>query len=262
MEINFGIKKVWKDLIESKECWKYLYWLSGIIILADIFTAITKVSIFYSLAGSILGSYYILMTNNIIHDKKPILENLGAQTNEDRNLFLVFLQVLGIGIVYGVALVILGLILFALFAGALKLDAVTSAILMIIMLLPLLILISFCNLLFAENLSFGDAFNLKKAYASFKYGWTKYLTVFSLYILICIALIVLLFLIAFPILLLIIGLLHYYPAITVSKEGYELIGRILGIFITIPFAIILPYWYHNATAQIYKYTILKMNEHN
>lgn len=155
MEINFGIKKVWKDLAESKEGLKYFCWISALFVLASVFDVIIKVKIFSTIINMVLGSYFVLMINNIIHDRKPVLEDLGVKSDEDRNLFLIILQVLGIGIVYGIGLLIIGAVIFAILAGLFKLNVVTSAIIMIILLLPFLIIISFCNLLFAENLNLG-----------------------------------------------------------------------------------------------------------
>jgi len=115
MEINFGVKKVWNDLLESKESLKYLYWIGGLLLLGGIFDAILKINIFYTLCNLVLGCYFVLMANNIIHDKKPVLENLNNQVGEERNLFLIILKIIGIGIVYGLVITIVGVILFSIF---------------------------------------------------------------------------------------------------------------------------------------------------
>lgn len=259
MEINYGIKKVWKDLVESKESLKYLYLITGLMLLAGVFDAILKVNLFYSLCNLALVGYFVLMVNNIIHDKKPVLENLGAQNGDDRNLFLIILQIIGISFVYALALIIIGLILFAIFAGALKLSIPISATLMIILLLPLLILTSFYNLLFAENLKFSDAFNLKKAYNSLKLGLPKYLAVFGINILLCFGFVLFLIAVAFPFGIGVAMFFKSYPIVSNVKEVSQLIGRIFGSFIGTGFGIMITYWYQNVTAQIYKYTLSKMN---
>lgn len=260
MEIDFSPKKVWNDLAESKESLKYLVTIGIVLIILGIVDVFLKVKIFSAIGSLILGGYFILMVNNIIHDRKQILEDLGHSEDENRSLGLIILKTIGIGIVYGFALIIAGVILFLLFSKILMLNLTQSIIALIIFLLPLIILVSFSNLLFAENLRFGDAFNLRKAINSFKIAWGKYLTIFFLNILLAVLVIIILMLLAFPIGIMITLLLKSYPSLIITKEVSRLSGGIVGSTIGQLGGVIISYWYMNAVAQVYKYSLTKMNK--
>ncbi|MDD3722648.1 MAG: hypothetical protein PHW92_09200 [Lutibacter sp.] len=159
MEINFGPKKVWNDLVESKESLKYLLSIGLVLIVLSIVDVVLKVKIFSSIGSLILGSYFVLMINNIIHDKKPVLEDFSNSKGEERKLSSIVLKCIGIGVVYGFAIFAIGIISFLIFAKVLMLNIPLSISLLIMLLLPLIVLVFFSNLLFAENLNFGDAFN-------------------------------------------------------------------------------------------------------
>lgn len=267
MEIDFGVKKVWNDLVESKESLKSLYWLTFLMILTSVFDTVLKVNIFYSIVSMVLGAYFVLMVNNIIHDQKPVLENLSAQKGEGRNIVLVTLQLFGIGIVYGIALGIIGVSLYLIMTKLLMMNAFLALFLLIILLLPVLVLMSFCNLLFAERLEFGDAFNLKRAANSFKIGWKQYLAVFAINIFLVIGIIATLVVIFVPIVLLISLALNDYNFVTVAKNATskhiaDMAGKFIGALIAPVIGVMISYWFHNATGQIYKYTISQMNENN
>lgn len=258
MEINFSPAKIWNDLVESKERLKYLYQIIAILMVLNIFDAILHVKIFGSIGNLFLYAYFTLMANNIIQDRKPILEDLGKSGDDKRNIFLVTLKGIGISLVYGIGLAVLILILFLTFSKVLMLNKMQLITLSIILLLPFMILMSIINLLFAETLNFGDAFNIKKALESFKLAWGKYLAIFGINILLVIVLFVLLMLILMPIGISLVLALKSYPAIALTKELGALIGRILGsIFGTIG-AVIIQTWYMNASAQVYKYSLTKM----
>lgn len=258
MEINFGPKKVWRDLIESKENLKYLVGIGILLIVLSLVDVIFKVKIFSSLGSLVLYGYLALMANNIIQDKTPILENIGNNNDEKRNLFLVILKGIGIGIVYGLALVVVGIILFLIFSKVLMLNIVQSSIMSLIFLLPMLIIVSMSNLLFAENLNFGDAFNIKRAVESFKFAWGKYLTVWVINILLMFLLFGLLMIIIIPIAVSLIFMLKNYPVLALTKETERLIGGILGSVFGQIVALLISYWYMNAVAQVYKYSLSKM----
>lgn len=259
MEINFGPKKVWNDLVESKESLKYFLSIGLLLIVLSIVDVVLKVKIFSSIGSLILGSYFVLMINNIIHDKKPVLENLTNSKGEERKLSSVILKTIGIGIVYGLAIFIIGLISFLIFAKVLMLNIALSISLLITLLLPLVVLVFFSNLLFAENLNFGDAFNIKKAVESFKIAWGKYLTIFCINILLSILFFILLMVILVPISMSIIFMLKSYPAFVITNEISKSIAGILGSAFGQVGVIIISYWYLNASAQVYKYSLTKMS---
>lgn len=266
MEIDFGVKKVWNDLVESKESLRSLYWLTVMMIVTSVFDTVLKVNIFYSIVSLVLGAYFILMVNNIIHDQKPVLENLNAQKGEGRNIVLVTLQLFGIGIVYGIAIAIIGVSLYLIMTKLLMMNTLLVLFLLILLLIPISVLLSFCNLLFAERLEFGDAFNLKRAFNSFKIGWKQYLLVFAINVFLIIGIIATLVVIFVPIVLMISLALNNYhmsPDIkATSKQVADIAGKFLGAFIAPVIGVMISYWFHNATGQIYKYTISKMNENN
>lgn len=259
MEINFGPKKVWNDLVESKESLRYLLSIGLLLIVLSILDTVLKVKIFSSIGNLILGSYFVLMINNIIHDKKPVLENLGAQKDEERKLGSIILKNIGIGLVYGLFIGIIGAVLFFVFLKVLMLNITQTITLLVILLLPLVVLLYLANLMFAENLKFSDAFNIKKAIASFKIAWGKYLTIFGINIALVILLFVLLMVILVPICLSLIFMLKGYFIFAVTKETEKLIGGILGSVFGQFGAIIISYWYLNAAAQVYKYSLTKMD---
>lgn len=259
MEINFGVKKVWNDLVESKESLKYLLSIGLLLIVLSIIDTVLKVKIFSSIGSLILGSYFVLMINNIIHDKKPILEDLGSSKGEERKLGLVILKTIGIGIVYGLSIGIIGGILFFIFSKLLMLNIAQTITILVILLLPLIVLLYFANLMFAENLRFDDAFNIKKAIASFKIAWGKYLTIFGINIVLAILLFVILMVILAPISMSLIFMLKSYPIVSLSRETGRLISGILGSVFGQVGAVLISYWYMNAAAQVYKYSLSKMN---
>lgn len=259
MEINFGPKKVWNDLVESKESLKYLLSIGLVLIVLSIVDILLKVKIFSSVGSLILGSYFVLMINNIIHDKKPILEDFSNSKGEERTLGSIILKTIGIGFVYSIAICAIGIISFLIFAKVLMLNITLSISLLVILLLPSVILLFFSNLLFAENLRFADAFNIKKAVASFKIAWGKYLTIFCINILLAILLFIILMVVLVPVSMSIMLLLKNYPALVITKEIAKLISGILGSVFGQIGVIFISYWYLNAAAQVYKYSLSKMN---
>lgn len=259
MTLNFDLKKPWTDLAESKPNIKYLILIGLLMIVLGVIDLALKTKTFSSIGNIILGGYFILMINNIIHDKKPILEDLSNSSGSERNLFFIILKIFGIGIVYGLAMITIGIILFLIFLKGLMLDMRISVIALIVFLLPLLILLSLSNLLFAENLKFSDAFNIKKAVKSFSIAWKEYLIAFILNILLVVLAILLLIIIAIPlgiIVALVFKLMTFIPDIILISK---FVGGIFGIVIGELGAIIISYWYLNILAQAYKYSLTKMN---
>lgn len=259
MEINFGPKKVWNDLVENKESLKYFIQMTALLVVLSIVDVVLNVKIFSSLGSLLLGGYLVLIMNNIIQDKKPVLENLGNVQDEKRNLFLIILKGIGIGCVYGIALIIVGIILFLILSKILMLKMTLSIIITIIGLLPMIVIISICNLLFAENLNFSDAFNIKKAVESFKIAWSKYLALYCINIVLALFVFTLLMVMLIPIAASLILIFKDYPILALTKETGRLIGGILGASVGEVCAIMITYWYTNAVAQVYKYSLSKMN---
>lgn len=259
MEIDFSIKKAWKDLVESKDSLKYLFQIGGLLIVFSILDVVLKSNIFSAIGNTILGGYFLLMMNNIINNRIPVLENISESKDEDRNIILVILRQIGIGLVYGLGILIIGGILFYTCLNVLQMNQILSAVISIILLLPVIVLVSFSNLLFAENLKFADAFNLGRAYNSLKIAWTKYLTVLGIYFLITIVAIVVLILIAIPLMLASFYFLKSYPTAVLTMETSRIVGGIIGSVVGEISAISLSYWYMNAVAQVYKYSLTKMN---
>lgn len=258
MEINYGAKKVWNDLVESKENLKYFYLISIFVIVLSFADVFFKAKIFSWAGMLLLGGYFALIMNNIINGTKPVLENLSSASG-DRNLFLIILKRIGIDIIYGIILLLFAIPLFILFEVLFKFsksDLWITFTLLLILLSPLLILISFNSLLFAENLKFAEAFNIKRAIESIKKAWGKYLTLFFVYIGVAITLVVCILAI-----FLILGLIMYFglKGVTASPETAKVIGDIMGSIVGGILGIAVGYWYTNAVSQIYKYS-LKKNE--
>lgn len=253
MEINYGVKKVWNDLIESKENLKYFYIISVSVIILSAADVFFKVKICSWVTMLILNGYFALIMNNIIKDKKPVLEDL-SNASGDRNLFVIILKRIGIDIIYGLALLLFGVPLFFVLTNLLKLNTVNAGFALVILLLPLLILISFYSLLFAENLKFADAFNIGRVVESIKKAWKKYLLLILVYIGIMIALTAILVVISIPFsLLLFLGI----KGITIPLGTLKLIGDIIASAVGGVLGIAIGYWYANAVAQVYKYSIEK-----
>lgn len=61
-----------------------------------------------------------------------------------------------------------------------------------------------------------------------------------------------------PISMSIIFMLKSYPAFVITKETSKLIAGILGSAFGQVGVIMISYWYLNASAQVYKYTLTKM----
>ena len=259
MEIDLSPGKMWNDLIESKESLKYLLIIGLVLIVLGIIDVFLKVKILSSIGTLFLGGYFILMINNIIHERKPILEDLEKSQSKERGLGTVTLKNMGIGFIFAFCLLTIGIILFLLFVKLVMLNITQAIIVLIIFLLPLIVIVSLCHLLFAENLKFSDAFNIKKAIASFKIAWGKYLMVFGIYILLIVLVFTLLMIILVPLIMSLIMMLKNYPALILTKETTKLIGGILGSSFGEIGGIILSYWYYNAVAQVYKYSLTKMN---
>lgn len=259
MEINFGPKKVWNDLVESRENLKYLLSIILLVIIFNIVDVILKTRCFSNVGGVILGSYFVLMINNIIHDKKPILEKLGDFRGRERSLLMIIFKTFCIGLVYGITIGIIGVMLFFIFSKLLMLKLAATITISIILLIPLIILLFFSNLLFAENLKFSDAFNIKKSIASFKIAWSKYVSLFLINILLFIVLFVILMVVLVPLVMSVIYILKDYPALVITKETIKFTSGIIVTPLGAAGGAIIAYWYLNASAQVYKYSLTKMN---
>lgn len=253
MEINYGAKKVYNDLIESKENLKYFYGISIVVVVFSAIEVIFKAKILSWVTMLLLNGYFALLMNNIIKDKKPVLENLSSAKG-DRNLFIIILKRIGIDIIYGLVLLLFGVPLFFVLTNLLKINAVNAGIILVILLLPLLILISFYSLLFAENLKFADAFNIGRAVESIKKAWKKYLLLILVYIVLMLALIAVLVAISIPFsLLLFLGIKGINIPLGTMKLAIDVISSVAGGV----FGIAIGYWYANAVAQVYKYSLEK-----
>lgn len=259
MEVNFGIKKTWNDLIESKGRLNSFIGIGVLLIILSIVDTILKTKVFSSVGNLLLNGYFILMMNNIINNRTPILEDLGTAENDGRNLFLVILKGIGIGIIYGLGLLAIGVMLFLFLSKIFILNTIQSVITAGILLIPFIVLISLCNLLFAENLKFGDAFNIMKAVASFKIAWKKYIAVFCINFVVAILAFLLMFLVILAFGVTITLVLKNYPAVVLTREASRMAGGIFGSLLGEFIAIIISYWYLNAVAQIYRYSLAEMN---
>lgn len=258
MTLNFGLKKTWNDLIESKQRLNYLIGFGVLVVVLSLVDVFLKVKIFSSIGNLILGSYYILMMNNIINNRIPILEDLGNVESKERHLTAVVLKNIGIGLVYSFILVLIGVILFM----VLKSFMLTQAQVLIslfLLFIPVFLLFPFINLLFAENLAFKDAFNIKRAIKSFIFAWKQYLAVYGIYLLAAILAFAVLFGILVPLSISIVFLLKSFPALVITRETGRLIGGIIGTVGGEILSIFLSYWYMNVMAQVYRYSLLKMN---
>ena len=261
MEINYSPKKVWNDLIDSKENIRHLIYIALICLVFDIIAESFNLKFLSGVSSMLLGSYFILMINNIIQDKQPILEDLGKNDKPERDLITIIFKVLGIGIIYGLPTGIAAAFLLFFLLKILSINVILASVILFIILIPMIILIGFSNLLFAENLKFKEAFNIKKSILCFKSAWKKYITVFLIYIMVILLVFCLLFVFLLPITFLLDMLLKLNTTANLTTETVKLTGNFLGIIFGTFGQFIVAYWYTNAIAQIYKYSLEKIEQH-
>lgn len=257
MELHFSLKKAWTDLFSNR---KYVLELLSLMALMSVLMLVAQFSSLKLLP--ILGyviwlGYLLLMCNNIINGKEPVLADIFSNL-KGRNIFAVPLKFMVLGLIYGMFLGILWIITFLIFNNFLSMSSNNALIFSILISIPLLFFISFLGvLLYSENLQIRDGFNLKKGWTSFKYAWKDYLATVGFgvvaYILCVLVMVPIIILFA-----LFLGFLVksgiQIPKTTISLCSNTL-GIVLGNFIGFP----LGYFYHHILAQAYKYSLTKMN---
>lgn len=260
MHFNFSFNKAFSDLFDNK---KYAFELFSLIILMIVLNIVAQFSQLKLLP--ILGywvwlGYLFLMCNNVINGKEPVLADIFSNS-KGRNIFLIALKFFGLALVYGIFIGILWLILSMLFTNLFAMPKNNALILSILVSFPLFLFVSFFSLLlFSENLKFRDGFNLKKALLSFKCAWKDYLAVFVfliIFYILCIVAVIPVFLV--------LGVLAGGMVKSGLHINYSMISAISLILGTIwgnTFGFVLGYFYHNILAQVYKYTLVKINDKN
>lgn len=263
MALNFDLKKTWSDLSIRKEDTKWLLLIILLTTALSIIDIFSNVKIFNLIGSLILSAYFILMMNNIVKGNEYPLSNIINSNDENRNLLLVAVRLLGLGVVYGLGIVLLIGLMFWIFVGLLKLSVIQGLIILMLILLPISPFLPIINMLYAENLNFSDAFNLKKGWKSIKVAYKEYLACFALYFLILIALIasVILVGVAVGTIIAIVCILlkmgnpmniFHDPSKHVSDMISTIIGGVVGGFIA--------YFYSHIFAQAYKYSLTKIDE--
>lgn len=224
MQLNFSIKKAWTDLFSNK---KYVYELFLLMLFFAIIEIIGKVlkieKIVIWLPLIFFGGYLTLIANNIIKGSEPVLENIFSFKKNNRNLILVGLKSAVLTVSYLVIIFILGA-LSILFLNFIKISGNIAFILYFSIIMFLMVFIFILgSLLFSENLRIKDGFNIKRAIASFKLAWGAYILAFFVY---------------------------FLMAIIRETNIIFICSILVPIF----------YFFNHAIAQIYKYTLSKMDE--
>lgn len=261
MQLNFSLKKAWTDLFDDRKHTKELLLLWLLLIILYAVGEFTKLSLLPVIAYVLLGGYFVLMSNNIINGREPVLADILSDKTENRNIIAAGLKPIGIGFIYGLVFGIFWGLISLFFTKILMFSALKGFVTAVLISLPVLIIVSiFVTLLFSENLKFSDGFNLKRAFISFKYAWREYLVTLCFQLLMNIVAIIVLFIFCLFVGI-IIGLITTIfktaPALTTSliKELGQLIGMVVGSL----FGLLIGYFYSHLLAQSYKYSLTKMD---
>lgn len=260
MHFNFSFNKAFSDLFDNKKYAFELLYLIILMIVLNIVASFSQLKLLPTLGYLIWLGYLFLMCNNIINGKEPVLADIFSNS-KGRNIFIVALKFFGLALIYGLLLAVILLILSMLFMALLSVPKNKAIIFSVIVSFPFFLFVSyFSTFLYSENLKFRDGLNLKKALLSFKLAWKDYLAVFAFLIIFYILCIVA----AMPIFL-VLGVLAAFMMKSSLHSNYSTISSISIVLGTIwgnSFGFVLGYFYHNILAQIYKYTLVKINDKN
>lgn len=242
MQLNFSLKRAWNDLFLKEQYIIQFLSIAALITLCVWVSNFPKMENANHFSYYIIGTYFCLMTNNIIKGSKNALEDIFTP-------FLNFIRV-SIGLMF--LLIVYILIFLIIYLGVLffidsilKLSFYPFGIaLLMVMFLIFSINFTFARLLFSEKFSFKDGFNLKKAIISFRRGMKEYLIIFAIYILInCI----------------IFAIVSYLNSLSFNPlDNHFKITLQVQIFWGLA-TFILDYFYNHILAQTYKYTLSEIN---
>lgn len=257
MQLNFSLKKAWTDLFSNKKYVVELALLMLLMIVLELVAAFSSLKLLPILGYLIWTGYVVLMYNNIINNREPVLEDVFANA-KGRNIIASGLKLVGIGLVYGFGLgVFAGLATFIL-TKVLHFQGNIALLSVVLISLPLVVFMTlFGGLLFAENLKFSDGFNLKKGVGSFKNAWKEYLCAFGfliiMYLLVCGAIVLIGLLFGT-----FVGLL-IKSGIVIEKTVLHNCSMAFGSVLGNVFGFPLGYFFSHIIAQCYKYSLTKIN---
>lgn len=244
IQLNFSVKKAYEDLVLDKKYFG-IYIVMSITFVALIFLATYfKIKILSVLCCIIYYGYLSLIANNVVKDKYPTLDNFLSTKEKLKELLqagakfsiLVSIYNLLSGFIIQFVASALMVNFSSGFISVLKLAMIISSPVVIFnMITP--------SILFFENLSFKEAFNLKKAMYSFKYAAKEYILLVSFLIITGLAIITL------PPNIIRISNLNLYVIFLV----------LLTIAFVFSFGM---YFYTHLLAQSCKYSLSKMNKVN
>lgn len=242
MKLNFSLQKAGIDLVGNKVCQWILFFILIFLIILNSFRHhfYFGINLFKSLGCFIFAGVLAVMANNIINGNEPIIKNIFIDKEELRKTSFAILNFFLIGFVYsiiGILFILLVCKLAFIFFGSDMKNAPLPAFI-ILLLLPTVLFLPFfpfipifVNLLFSESLNLKDCLNFAKGFKSIKYAWIDYMLAF------------LLFALFWMISSIILGI--------IPNNVFSPISFILGC-----------YFYNHILAQIYKYSLSKMNEIN
>lgn len=257
MQLNFSLKKAWDDLFCDKKYALELFSIILLLILLTIVSIFTPLKLLPILGYIIWSGYFVLMCNNIINDKQPALADIFSNT-KGRNIFATGLKIIGLSLIYGICFGLFWFITNLILAKIMLLPQKSVLLFIILISIPLVLFVALIEgLLLSENLKFSDGFNLKKGLSSFKYAWKDYLASVGFLIL---ANFVSIFIIFFTALIFgtILGIL-IKSGMSLDKTTISNYSSVSGVIIGNLLGIPLGYFFNHILAQIYKYTLTKIN---
>lgn len=250
MKLNFSFKKAYYDLFSNKKYIIELLFFPLIYLLDDSLKSAFKLHS-SNIAEALFTGYLCLMANNIIQGNEPILGNLPTLANlyvtKDEKTNLLKFDLIWAGfknsivqLIYFSVLGILGFLTFMILKTYYGFEFLKGIIVTGVLFSPLIMFVNVSLfVLFCENLSFMDSFNLIKSAKSFKHVWKEYLllnaVLFTYY------------------LASLFVVLIYKHNIFINTELSSIIKLLFFLF-----SVIFGYFYSHYIAQSYKYALLQM----
>jgi|GEM_PF-6681911 len=241
LTFNFSFNKAYTDLTADK---KYIWELLSLVLVffvIDIMGILFKSKGTSSIGSILVSGYMCLMANNILHSREPVLTNIFATKEKGRNIFWVGFKQNMAQLAYFIILFIAGFFIVQFLSGNYGIKLLEGSIIAAFILLPLIVFSLFASfILFIENLSFKESFNILKAAKSFKYAWKGYLLSGALTIL---------------------NLVGVSIIVTTLGKVFSnvIISQVLNLFMY-SCIIICCYFTSHFITQSYKYALLKMSE--
>lgn len=174
---NFDFMQPYNDLMSDKKNIMDLFAIVLMFLILDIFQEMFKIKSASNIIDVILSSYLCIMANNIIQSKTPVLSGFGNNKTLSKSIFWTGFKQNMAQLIYVIVLAIAGYFLASFLSNNYGIKLVESWIIASILLVPFIIFSLISSfVLFCENLSFSESFNIFKSINSFKYSWKGYLS--------------------------------------------------------------------------------------